>query len=202
MTRTGRILRHQVGILLQAVLLLAAFAPPAEAATPVEPLEQAVKATYLYKFTPFVEWPPRVHLSPTSPYTLCVVDGTGGDGGDGGERAAVGDLLDRAVAGQTLGDRGFAVRRLARMEADAHCHLLYLGPADPEAAAAALDLVRGKPVLTVTDAARDPQAKGIVNFVIREGRVRFEIDNRAAAESGLAVSSKLLNLAVAVRGRG
>lgn len=198
MIRIGRNPGQRVGILVGALLVLALTVRPAEAASPVEPLEQAVKATYLYKFTPFVEWPPRVHLSSTSPYTLCVVDGTGG----GGEGAAVGDILDRAVAGQTLGDRGFAVRRLARMEADAHCHLLYLGPADPQAAAEALDLVRGKPVLTVTDAARDPQIKGIVNFVIREGRVRFEIDNRAAAESGLAVSSKLLNLAVAVRGRG
>lgn len=190
-----RIVPLALAAALLATLLLGAVARPAAAASHAEPLEQAVKATYLYKFTPFVEWPPSAHVSPTSPYTLCVLDGPGDGGG-------VGTLLDRAVAGQKLGDRGFTVRRLARMEPGMRCHMLFIADGDPQASAEALDLVRGQPVLTITDAARDPRTRGIVNFVIREGRVRFEIDNQAASASGLAVSSKLLSLAVSVRGRG
>lgn len=154
------------------------------------PLEAAVKATYLYKFTPFVAWPVTVHEAPSSPFGLCVV------GSD-----AFGDLLDKAVAGQQLDGRSFAVRRLRTMDLSARCHVLYLALAGGSAIAGVLDAVRGTPVLTVTDQQEDPAAKGIVNFVLVDGRVRFEIDNQAAAENGIALSSKLLSLAVSVRGR-
>jgi YfiR/HmsC-like len=40
---------------------------------------------------------------------------------------------------------------------------------------------------------------GVVNFVLRDNRVRFEIDENAASEDGLTISSKLLQLAVRVR---
>jgi YfiR/HmsC-like len=57
-------------------------------------------------------------------------------------------------------------------------------------------------VLTVTDGAADPDNRGIINFVISDGRVRFEIDNLAAEASRLTISSKLLSLAVRVAGKG
>ncbi len=60
--------------------------------------------------------------------------------------------------------------------------------------------MHGAPVLTVTDGATDPAAKGIINFVIADDRVRFEIDNSAALADGLTISSKLLSLAVHVTG--
>jgi hypothetical protein len=155
-------------------------------------LEYAVKATFLYKFAAFVEWPPAAFASPTTPIDLCVAlyDPFGG-------------LLEQAAAGQRVGERPIVVRRLAASEPMSDCHILYLGAgAGMEAVAEALATVRGTPVLTVTDAARDPRATGIINFVIENNRVRFEIDDRAAAENGLAISSKLLSLAVFVRPRG
>ena len=51
-------------------------------------------------------------------------------------------------------------------------------------------------------AARHGDAKGVVNFVIQDNRVRFEIDEDAAARTGIAISSKLLSLAVQPGPRG
>jgi hypothetical protein len=62
--------------------------------------------------------------------------------------------------------------------------------------------VEGTSVLTVTDAARTPNARGIIHFVVQNDRVRFHIDERAAARNGLSISSKLLSLALSVRHRG
>jgi len=39
----------------------------------------------------------------------------------------------------------------------------------------------------------------MITFVIASDRVRFEIDEARAVRSGLAISSKLLSLAVSVR---
>jgi hypothetical protein len=148
------------------------------------PVEYAVKATYLYKFVPFVEWPASTFDSPNDRFILCVV------GHD-----PVSALVDQAVQGQQVAGHGIDVLHLREVRHDARCHILYVATHGP-AAVAALDAVRGSPVLTVTDDARDVRDRGIVNFVVQDNRVRFEIDPRAAAENHLVISSKLLNLAV------
>lgn len=158
-------------------------APSADAQSPVE---SGVKATYLYKFVPFIEWPPGTFASPADPLALCVA------GTD-----AVAQLIDEAVKGQVISGHAIEVRHLAGGVGDTRCHILYVALRGP-AAVALLDSVRGAPVLTITDAARDPRIQGVVNFVVQENRVRFEIDLRAATENHLVVSSKLLNLAIHV----
>jgi hypothetical protein len=153
-------------------------------------LEKAVKAAYLYKFGGFVEWPAGAFPSPTSAFQLCVV-------GDD----PFGPLLDRAVQGQQIKGRSITLRRLPVAERDAPCHIMFVSGSDAQSVPDGLAAVRGMPILTITDAARDADAKGIIHFVIRDNRVRFEIDDRTAAESGLSISSKVLSLAVAVRPR-
>jgi hypothetical protein len=81
------------------------------------------------------------------------------------------------------------------------CHILFAAGSAAQPVADILAASRGKPVLTITDDQRDDRAKGTINFVIQDNRVRFEIDNRGAAQDGLAISSKLLSLAIAVRPR-
>jgi len=56
-------------------------------------------------------------------------------------------------------------------------------------------------VLTVTDGAGPPGARGIIHFTLKDRRVRFVIDEAQAAERGLSISSRLLALAVSVRQR-
>lgn len=154
-------------------------------------LEWAVKATYLYKFIPFIDWPASAFASPASPIGVCVA----GDDPFGG-------VLDQAVSGQRIGEHPLAVKHLQRVDRQSGCHVLYVWRGtDAQSLADMLDAVHGTPVLTVTDSVRDAQAKGIVNFVVEDNRVRFEIDNQAAAENGLAISSKLLSLAVYVKPR-
>jgi hypothetical protein len=86
--------------------------------------------------------------------------------------------------------------RLERVERGAPCQILFAAPSRRQPPAEALDKVRGEPVLTVTDEAGDPSARGMIDFVLRDGRVRFRIDPRTAERSGLSISSKLLSLAV------
>jgi uncharacterized protein DUF4154 len=171
-----------IGLVLSFALVRAAVADPPS-------LEYAIKASYLYKFVPFVEWPGDAFPSPTSPVRLCIA-----------LYDPFGDIIDRAVAGQRIGDRPIVVERLAAVDRQSGCHILYLGGGAP-AVVEILQGVRGTPVLTVTDGARDPAMKGIINFVTENNRVRFEIDDRAAAENGLVISSKLLSLAVSVQPR-
>lgn len=150
-------------------------------------IEIELKATYLYKFAPFVEWPAGVFNSPSAPLNICVI------GAD-----PFGALLDQAVAHQTMGEHPIALKRLA--VAGPGCHIAYVGGAEAFVAQSVTQF-RNSPVLTVTDVQPGSAAHGIINFVIEANHVRFDIDDAAAAESRLVLSSKLLRLARAIRTR-
>jgi len=147
----------------------------------------AEKATYLYKLAPFVEWPHGLLPAPTSPFYICVV------GND-----AFGRVAARASAGQRLDGHDFVVRRLPALPGEGGCHIVY-ADGSPGLVAETLGAVRGRPVLTVTDAATGGEARGVFHFVTHQGRVRFEIDMRLARLQGLPISSRVLELAVQVR---
>jgi YfiR/HmsC-like len=152
------------------------------AATAAEPLEASVKAAYLAKFAFYVDWPPAAFSAPTAPVVVCIV-------GDD----AFGALVEEAATGQTVQGHGIAVKRLKSVARDSGCHIAYVG------AEAKLDVLKGSPVLVVTDG---QGGNGMINFVLRDNRVRFTVDDDLAAQFGLGISSKLLNVALAVKPRG
>jgi len=171
---------HRLAAVIGSVASAFLFAMPA---VPAEnpSLEYAVKATYLYKFAPFVTWPPSTPQKAT--FDLCL---SGSDD--------VTKLAPEAAAGQVINGKPLAVRVLAAGESADGCQILYVA-ASPTAAQM-LDAVRNKPVLTITDATLANH--GIVGFTVIAHHVRFDIDNSLAANAGLSISSKLLSLANAV----
>jgi hypothetical protein len=171
--------------LMIAVCGLAVCSVPSRAES--NTLEYAVKAAYLFKFTPFVEWPSSAFAAPTSPFYVCVL------GGD-----PFGTMLDQAVDGHQVGEHPVRVRRLQSAEGASTCHILYFGTARAPVAAAALSKLHGAPVLTVTEQSLGVSG-GVVQFVVKDGHVRFTIDAGAAAANRVVISAKLLSLAAAVR---
>jgi hypothetical protein len=181
--------RRAVGCALALVLMLPFAALQALPPQPDVSLEYAVKATYLYKLAPFVDWPPRTFAAPDAPFDICVLG-----------RDPFDDYLEKAVTGRRLGKHPFKVRRLDALAPDDDCQVVFISYARAEQVREAVQALDGKPVLTVTDSEDADGAGSIVQFVISHGHVRFEIDNRAAARNHLVISSKVLSLALAVKG--
>lgn len=169
---------------LTGIAAALAVSAPAQAAS-----EYAIKAAYLYKFAAFVEWPGASFPAPNSPLNLCVVgfDPFGGQ-------------LDRAVAGQRIGDHPIVAKRLDRAHPDAECHIAYIAGSKAESVPEGLAALRGSPTLTVTDQAMG-SSRGAIHFVLKDQRVRFHINDEAAEDNRLSISSKLLRLALTVRPR-
>jgi len=152
-----------------------------------QPLEHEVKAAFLFKFLSFVEWP-QAALGPAgAPLVIGVA---------GAEDAAA--ALEQMSAGRSAQGRPVEVRRLREGEPAAGVHMLFLARG---AAARLRELGRAvQPVLVVCewDGALDQGA--VVNFVRAEGRVRFEAALDAAERRGLRISSRMLAVALNVRG--
>ena len=173
-----------------AVVALGVALFPGKAGAADESVEYAVKAAFLSKFGSFVEWPATAFVSPTSPFHLCVA----------GEDP-VGSTLDKAVSGQQIAQRPIEVRRLKTVKQDSGCHIVYLAASETHRLAQIIEALRGSSVLTVSDGRSPGVATGIINFIIKDDRVRFDIDDEAAAQNRLAISSKLLSVALNVKPR-
>jgi hypothetical protein len=115
-------------------------------------------------------------------------------------RDPFGTLLEQAAQSQSVDGHAVQVRRLSSPAGARGCHLAFVGESPQQPTGQMLAALHGQAILTITDA-RSGSPRGIIHFALVSGRVRFFIDEAAAAQRGLSISSRLLGLAVAVRAR-
>ena len=174
-----------VGLCCIIVSILLVATPAA--AAPAASLEYSVKANYLVRFAAFVNWPPEAFTTKNRALTICVV------GSD-----PFGSSLNKAASGQTINGRPIAIRRIDRVDARSACNILYLASGGEQTVRDVTSALADTPVLIVTDEAHGPE-RGHIHFVLAQNRVRFHIDDMAAKQAGLAISSRLLSLALTVK---
>jgi hypothetical protein len=165
--------------------LLTVSRGPAQVA---KPTEYQVKAAYLSNFGRFVEWPAAAISPAESAFTMCVL----------GEDP-MGSSLDAALAGETIGRLPLVARRIGKVSEAAGCRVLYVSLSEDSGLPAILKALEKTSILTVSDIPQFTMRGGMIEFVINNNRVRFEVNLAAARRAGLTLSSELLKLAVAVR---
>jgi YfiR/HmsC-like len=148
--------------------------------------EDAIKAAFLYRFTGYIEWPSSA--SAPGQFTIAVL------GGD-----AVAAELGKLLAGHEVKGLPAHVRQIHTTKELGDAQMFYIGP---EYTGDVRALIASVPahVLVVTDSGEGLDDGGIVNFMLVDRRVRFEISLSAAEQAGLKVSSELLSVAARVRG--
>lgn len=167
---------------------LAAAQDEAEGASPTA--ERAVKAAYLYKFLGYVDFPGGP-LDPGAPYVVGVA----------GAEDVAGELA-RQTSGRMVNNHAVVVRRLHDGDGAAGLHLLFIGAAEGGAEAALVKAAQAAGALSVTESATGIEAGSVINFVLVDERVRFEVSLAAAERGRLKLSSRLLSVAYAVQKGG
>jgi len=169
------------------VLLLAAaaaVAAPRPARADAQADEYRVKAAFLYKFGAYVEWPDRAFAQADSPVLIGVI------GAD-----ALADELSQIVAGRSVNGRPVSVRKLRAGDPIAGLHVLFIGRADGAHLGEVLAAAKGRPLLTVTESERALELGSVINFVLVEDKVRFDIALTPADLGSLKISARLLAVA-------
>lgn len=168
--------------LLAVLALSAAFGGAALAAE--QAAEHRVKAAYLYKFGGYIEWPEEAFANADSPFVIGVL------GAD-----ALAEELARIAQGRKFGQRAIVVRKLRDGDPLSGVHVLYVGHTDPQRAAGVLSALRGQPVLTVTASDELGSAGSVINFIVVDNRIRFDVSLAPADRQRLKISSLLLAVA-------
>ena len=174
-------------LLLAAAILSLLAAPQALAQTPAAN-EFEIEAVFLFNFTQFVVWPSTAFADANDPFVICVL---------GEDR--FGGYLDDTIRGETVDQRSMIVKRYRRMEEIDACHILFISKSEASSVRDVLVRLRGRSVLSVSDAENFGRQGGMVRFVVEHNRVRLRINVEAARAAGLAISSKLLRVADIVR---
>lgn len=141
-----------------------------------EESEAEVKAALLYNFAKYIEWP-ESHQA-VRPIVFAVL---------GSE--AVAESLFRISAGRTVGGREVRVIEL-RPDGTERFDVLFIG-GDHEVGT----LPSRVGVLVVGESPRFLERGGMITFVRREGKIRFDINVEAAMRAELRISSALISLA-------
>ena len=163
---------------------LAAFQDEGDSAAPTA--ERAVKAAYLSKFLGYVDFPGGP-LDPGAPYVVGVA----------GAEDVAGELA-RLTNGRLINNHTVVVRRLRDGDGAAGLHLLFIGAAEGGNEAALIKAAQAAGALSVTESATGIEAGSVINFVLVDERVRFEVSLAAAERGRLKLSSRLLSVAYAV----
>jgi len=150
-------------------------------------VESQVKAAYLYKFGGYVDWPEHAFPAPESPLTIGVV------GAD-----PLADELLKIVASHTVNGRSINVRKIQADDAMSDVNILFVGGTNRDSISTILASTRGKPILIVTETDSGMIPGSMINFVLLEGRVRFEAAPKAARQNNLLISARLLAAALHV----
>lgn len=170
-------------VLTIALLSVPGYAANISAQGTTKHTEYEVKAAFLYNFAKFVEWPSKV--SPGTSGTIVF-----GILGDGPMNTALGHIKDRQVKGGKVVTRHFKHPRDLTF-----CHVLFISQSEATRLGEILKSLKGSNTLTVGEVNGFAQLGGMINLIIVENKVRFEINVKSAEEAGLKVSSRLLQLA-------
>lgn len=175
---------------LAVMLLLWMMASTATAAEEGADLERSVKAAFLYKFASFVEWPAPVLPRPDTPITIGVA-----------ESETLVMELSQMVAGRTAQGHPITVRLIRAGDVLAGVHILFVDSSESSRLGQWAKAAQTQSTLLVTDAENALTRGSMINFVLAERRVRFEVSLDAAEKSGLKLSSRLLAVARQVHRR-
>lgn len=178
MSRIGRTLKTKSLIHIICVFFLFAHISCLSAAFAIaddaQERAEKIKIAYLFHFSQFTEWSQKPPV-----FTYCVY-----------EDVHFSERLQQAYAGKTLGISQIAVQNVNAQSNFDSCQLVYFPAKIP---AEILLQLKQKPILTVGEQ-KNFFEQGIIYLFEDNQKIRFFINNSAAANVGLKINSQLLSL--------
>jgi hypothetical protein len=149
--------------------------------------EYQLKAAFLVNFSRFITWPEQSFSPEQQEITFCIV-------GKNPFGATLGAIENKQING-----RNIKVVYADSFQKLPQCHLLFVSRSEYNDLGFLLSRISIKPVVMVSDIPGFVDAGGSIEFVIKEDRLSFIINNSDLKQRGIQASSSMLDLAASVR---
>ena len=187
---------------LLALALIILMPPPAKAqADSEQKKEYQIKAAFLHNFIKFVDWPEEKTGDSNEPIIIGII-------GKDPFGKAFDPVKDKLVKGKKITIKQLGefeeLKKLAQKEktkwnqkvnALRKCHVLFICTTEKKHVPEIINLVKNHNVMTVGDMKEFLESGGIINLVIEERKICFEVNVAVAKKEKLKIRSQLLRLA-------
>jgi hypothetical protein len=141
-------------------------------------------SVYIYGFTRYVEWPSAYN---EGDFEILVL-------GD----SPIIDQLKEMAGAKKVGERSIKVTRISSPAEIRKCNILFVPAAQSTQFATVLTKTGNQSIMVITE---EPGlgAKGSdINFITKDGRLAFELNQAAASKRNLKVSNALMGMAILI----
>lgn len=149
--------------------------------------EYEVKAAYLYNFAHSAQWPSASLPADDAPFVIGVV------GGD----AEFLDRLRTTIGGRTVGSHPVKAKAVISESEMRSCQLVFFHDSERRLVPSAIASLQSAPVLLVGEDASFLRQGGMINLLLQDGRIRFEVNRQTLDRAAIRLSPALLQLAKA-----
>lgn len=146
--------------------------------------EYQVKAAFLFNFTQFVEWPTGALDGTNSPFVIGLL----------GENP-FGNYLQDIIAGESVNGHPLTIHQYKNVDEIKVCHIVFINSAEIRHVKEITTALRGRNILTVSDAANFIESGGMIRLAMSNNKIRVQVNPVRAKEVDLRISSKLLGVA-------
>ncbi len=146
--------------------------------------EYQIKAVFLFNFTQFVEWPAASFPTVTDPMVIGVLGAN-----------PFGSYLSETIAGENVNGHPLVVQNFNTIDEVKTCHVIFLNLKDDAKLKQAIEVFKGRKILTVCDAPNFLQQGGMIRFYTKNNKIQLQINLDVVKAANLSISSKLLRLA-------
>lgn len=141
-------------------------------------------SVFIYSFTRYVQWPEAYNQGD---FEIIVL----------GDSPILEELKAMAQA-KKVGDRVIKITKIKEASEIRKCNILFVPTAKSAQIADVMEKVNTQSILVVTEEPGLGQKGSDINFIIKDGKLAFELNQSSVNKQGLKVSNELSRLAILI----
>ena len=141
-------------------------------------------SVFIYSFTRYVQWPDAYNQGD---FEIMVL----------GDSPILEELKAMAQA-KKVGDRAIKVTRIKEPSEIKKCNILFVPAARSAEITAVMEKINTQSILVVTEEPGLGLKGSDINFIVKDGKLAFELNQASVNKQGLKVSNELSRLAILI----
>ncbi|MES2732946.1 MAG: YfiR family protein [Bacteroidota bacterium] len=137
---------------------------------------------FMFNFTKYIQWPED---SKTGDFVIGIIG-----------NSAITIELEKLANSKTVGTQKIVIKKIKSAGEAEKCQIVFIPQNESKDFEALQQSLKNKPVLIITEKDGLVKKGSAINFVLQEGKMRFEMNLSATQSAGLKVSSQLTSLAI------
>jgi len=141
-------------------------------------------SVFVYSFTRYVIWPETYN---SGDFEIMVL----------GESPIIDELKTMAQS-KKVGDRTIKVTKIASPSEIKKCNMLFVSAGKTALIPEVMEKVNAQSILVISEEVGAAQKGSDINFIIKDGKLAFELNQASVNRQGLRVSNELSRLAILI----